>query len=208
MSLPLIFPVDRRKIVGCDLDDVLANFIGKFMEIAHQLYGVNPILRPTSWEWDDINMTSDMVTGVWQVIFNTPEFWTKLSIQPGVSPDKVTLLNAKVKLFFPTARALVVGEDVGVQSAHWLSNKFGLSFPTVIVSNEKGPLAAALKYDYFVDDRPKNCIEVKKARPECRVFMNNASHNQSFDLSDYDIPRVANFDEFADIVLAEIQSEG
>jgi 5'(3')-deoxyribonucleotidase len=207
MSLPLIFPVDTKKVVGCDLDDVLANFIGTFMEIAHRLYGVDKYARPTSWEWDDTQMTAEMVAGVWQEIFQTPYFWEKLAIEPGASLDKMYQLNEKCKVYFPTARALAPGDDVGVQSARWLLNNFHVPFPTVIVSNEKGPLAAALKYDYFIDDRPKNCLEVKQARPECKVFLKTSTHNLSFDLSDKGIPRVADFDTFVDIVLSEISSE-
>lgn len=197
------FPTDPKKVVGCDLDDVLADFIKKFMEIAAKKYGIDPTLRPTSWEWDDINMTAAMVDGVWEEIFKYGDFWTYLDVEEGVDPNKVYELTRRCKVYFPTARALAPGEDVGWQSAWWLHQKFGIAFPTVIVSNEKGPLANALKYDYFIDDRPKNCIEVKKARPECQVFLKTASHNLSFDLTSQGIPRVADFNAFADIVLSE-----
>jgi 5'(3')-deoxyribonucleotidase len=207
MSLPLAFPVDRKKVVGVDLDDVLANFIGKFMEIAHRLYGVDESLRPTSWEWDDINMTEEMVNGVWREIFQTKDFWTLVKVEPGASMEQLQRLDNRCKVYFPTARAFVPGGDVGAQSAWWLNYRFGIRFPTVIVSNEKGPLAAALKYDYFIDDRPKNCIEVKAARPECKVFLKTSSHNLSFDLSDKGIPRIENFDAFADFVLNDVKGE-
>ena len=36
------FLKDTRKVVGCDLDDVLADFIAAFMDIAAQKYGVDP----------------------------------------------------------------------------------------------------------------------------------------------------------------------
>jgi 5'(3')-deoxyribonucleotidase len=207
MSHPLIFPVDKKKIVGCDLDDVLANFIGRFMEIAHRLYGVDENLRPTSWEWDDVNMTEEMVNGVWKEIFATENFWCHVGTEPGASMERLRRLDKHCKLYFPTARAFVPGYDVGWQSSWWLVNNFGLRFPTVIVSNEKGPLAAALKYDYFIDDRPKNCLEVKAARPECKVFLKTSTHNLKFDLSDRGILRIENFDAFADLVLKEVKGE-
>ena len=84
---------------------------------------------------------------------------------------------------------------------------FGITFPTVIVSNEKGPLANALKYDYFVDDRPKNVYEVKSARPECKVFLADSSHNQDSETTlkcaSLQIERIAGFNEFAKLVLEE-----
>lgn len=187
-----------KPVVGCDLDDVLANFIKKFMDIAFDMYGVDPSLRPTSWEWDNADLTKDRINGIWQTITDTYNFWETLEVEPGASHDSVCLLNRESKLYFPTARAYSIGDDIGEQSARWLLNKFNIPFPTVFVSSEKGPLAAALKYDYFIDDRPKNCVEVKKAYPPCKVFLKNASHNQNIELAE--IPRVLNFDEFAGIV--------
>lgn len=196
-----------RPVVGCDLDDVLADFIERFMVIASVNYGVDLNLRPSSWEWDDINMTKEMVDGVWAIISKTTDFWKTLNVVSGVDPWLVNEMQYKAKMYFPTARAVVPGDDIGDQSAYWLRRNFLISFPTVFVSNEKGPLAAALKYDYFIDDRPKNCYEVKSARPECKVFMCDSTHNQAESFSDlnkkYGIHRVSGFNEFARIVISE-----
>lgn len=198
------FLKDTKKVVGCDLDDVLANFIQKFMDIAHELHGVDPTIRPSDWEWTGLGKTPEetvtITEDVWANIIADPFFWVKLDIEPGASRDLVRLLHKQTKMYFPTARAVTAGGvDVGLQSAQWLSNQFGLKFPTVIVGDQKGPLANALKYDFFIDDRPKNCTEVKQARPECEVFLKNASHNQGVVLPG--ISRIADFDSFAKIVL-------
>jgi 5'(3')-deoxyribonucleotidase len=196
-------------VVGCDLDDVLADFIERFMQIAADKYGVDSNLRPTSWEWDDLNMSKEMVDGVWGIISQTTDFWKTLKIVPGVSPYLVRDISQRTKLYFPTARAVVPGDDIGDQSAYWLRKNFEIKFPTVFVSNEKGPLASALKYDYFIDDRPKNCYEVKKARPECKVFMCDSTHNQSelFTATNKElgIERISGFNDFA---IRVMQAEG
>jgi 5'(3')-deoxyribonucleotidase len=193
------FPTDKRLVVASDLDDVLCDFISKFMDIAHEHFDVDPKLRPTSWEWDDVNMTAAMVAGTWDIIHSTPNFWETLDVENGASLQYVSELNRKTRMYFPTARAIVPGRPVEVQSARWLFDNFGLMYPTVVVGNSKGPLAAALKYDYFIDDRPKNCIEVKQASPTTKVFLKNASHNQGVVIPE--IPRVKDFDTFAKIVL-------
>jgi 5'(3')-deoxyribonucleotidase len=175
------FITDTRKVVGCDLDDVLADFIKSFMAIAGKKYGVDPNIRPDSWEWDGVDMTADRVDGTWAEIIAKPYFWETLQVIEGVDRDLFYELYSKSKVYFPTARAATKGGiDVGLQSSRWIQREFGIEHPTVIVSNEKGPLASALKYDYFIDDRPKNCVEVKKALPDCKVFLQNASHNQKF----------------------------
>ena len=193
------FPTDKRLVVASDLDDVLCDFISKFMDIAYEHFDVDPKLRPTSWEWDDVNMTAAMVAGTWDIIHSTPNFWEMLGVENGASLPYVSELNRKTRMYFPTARAIVPGRPVEVQSARWLFDNFGLMYPTVVVGNSKGPLAAALKYDYFIDDRPKNCIEVKQASPTTKVFLKNASHNQGVVIPE--IPRVKDFDTFAKIVL-------
>lgn len=188
-------------VVGMDLDDVLADFIKKFMEIAHEKYGVDPSLRPTSWEWDDVQMTAEMVKGVWEVITATEDFWETLDVIEGVEPRLIQKLDDNVKLYFPTARAFSAGDDVGKQSARWINEHFEIGFPTVIVSSEKGEMAKVLKYDYFVDDRPKNCLDIKAALPDCKVFLVNATHNHAF--SDPRIPRIPNVNYFVRKVLHE-----
>lgn len=190
-------------VVGCDLDDCLADFIEAFVRMAHRMYGRPALdLRPTSWEWDNLGLSKADIDGVWDRIVKIPNFWDGLQVLPGVDPRLVRYLDVRSDLYFPTARARTMGADVANQSAYWLDRNFGIRYPRVIVSNEKGPLAAALKYDYFLDDRAKNCLEVKAARPKCKVFLNDASHNQSFDLTKHGIPRVSGFNEFAKIVLA------
>jgi hypothetical protein len=65
---------------------------------------------------------------------------------------------------------------------------------------EKGPMARALKYDFFIDDRPRNCEDIKKALPDCKVFLKDSSHNRSWLCID-GIQRIGGFNEFAEIVL-------
>lgn len=194
----------RKPVIGCDLDDVLADFIHSFMNIAASKYGVDPEARPTTWEWDGMKWPNgftkeQIVNGCWEEVTNTVNFWETLRVIPGVDRQLVNRLTEEAKVYFPTARAYCVGKDIGVQSAEWLRREFLIPYPTVFVSNEKGPLAAALKYDYFIDDRPINCTTVKKARPECKVFMHDASHNRDITLPE--IPRIQSINEFAQIVL-------
>ena len=87
------------------------------------------------------------------------------------------------------------------QSREWLEDTFGLTFgfykPTVIISDDKGPIAKGLKLDYFIDDRPKNIEEVSTFYPECNSILRRATWNQDFE---YPL-EVANFNEFAREIL-------
>ena len=200
-------PVEKQlKVVGCDLDDVLADFIGNFIRTANSRYGVpeDVSLRPDSWSWDNMGWSKDQLAEMWQLIHDTPDFWSIIPALPNVDRTLVTRLSEKTELYFPTARAQCLGDSVATQSARFLLNNFSIPFPRVIVSNEKGPLAAALKYDYFIDDRDKNCVDVKLARPECEVFLVNSSHNHAFNERTLGIVRVSGFNEAAQLILSEV----
>lgn len=204
-------PIEKRRvIVGCDLDDVLAAFMPRFITMARKR-GFGPIedILPIDWAWSNMGWTKEQQDILWQDLHDTTNFWTQLDPLPQVDQFLVKELANKTVIYFPTARAQSVGNDVSFQSAQWLRWNFGILYPTVIVSNEKGPLAAALKYDYFLDDRPKNCYEVKAARPECKVFLCEASHNPDeetrLNCRCQGIDRIAGFNEFAKLILEEIQ---
>lgn len=184
-----------------DIDDVLADFIKSFMFIAHQLFGVDPEVRPTSWAWDGTGLTSEQLSTIWKFVSSVENFHMSLSTVPGLNTGLVQELDAETKLYLPTARFETPGYDVGRQSAHWLMAKIGLDAPTVFVSSDKGEMAKVLKYDYFIDDRPKNVQEVKAALPDCKVFLCDSCHNKDF--SDPSIPRIANVNDFARVVLAD-----
>ncbi len=196
----------NRPIIGCDLDDVLADFMGVFIGMANAKFAIpsDTSLRPIDWEWSNMGWSPEHMKELWADVANTPNFWTTLPLLKGVNPDKVSQLNESTELYFPTARAHCIGDPVSTQCARWLLNKFSIPFPRVIVSNEKGPLADALKYDYFIDDRGKNCADVKAARPECRVYLVEASHNKMLDTASIGVERVSGINEFTDIVLSQL----
>lgn len=199
----------KRVIVGCDLDDVLVAFMPAFIDMARKAgFGPDDDRKPIDWDWSNMGWTREQQDTLWQQLADTKDFWVHaVKPMPQVDSDLVNLLYESTVMYFPTARARAVGGDVAIQSARWLRWNFGILYPTVIVSNEKGPLAAVLKYDYFLDDRPKNCFEVKRARPECQVFLCESSHNQDYETRRecemLDIPRIAGFNEFAELILEE-----
>lgn len=190
-------------IIGIDLDDVLCNFMDRFLDYARARYGrPAPGSAPIDWEWSNVLPDKDEQAAVWSDALSNPNFWETLAVNAGVTPNVIRELDEKHTLYFPTARVETkAGAPVRKQSAYWLLQKLGITFPTVIVAYEKGPMATALKYDYFIDDRPKNCIDIQKALPNCKVFLKDASHNQPFDAVTNGFTRVKTFDEFAKIIL-------
>lgn len=192
-------------IIGIDLDDVLANFMDTFLSYAHARYGRPAIgSAPIDWEWSNVLPDKNEQAAVWSDALDNAHFWENLEVNAGVTPAVVQELDQKHTLYFPTARVETkTGMSVRKQSAYWLQERLGVWFPTVIVAYEKGPMATALKYDYFIDDRPKNCLDIKAALPNCKVYLKDASHNRQFQILHHPSIEgtVKTFDEFAKIIL-------
>lgn len=190
--------------IGIDLDDCLVDFISEFVRVCNTMFGRPEIgARPSDWEWSNFGLSAAQLDDAWDKIKSTHSFWCDLPIEPGFDVVDFRNFERENEIFFITARVQTLGPLVSKQSAIWLRSKLGISYPTVIVSSTKGPLAQALALDYFIDDRPKNCLEVKGAAPKCRVYLKNSSHNQDFDGRLYGISRVADLREFMNIVREE-----
>jgi 5'(3')-deoxyribonucleotidase len=194
----------KIKTIAFDLDDVLADFMGLFAQMAYKKLGKESVLEaPVDWDWSNWKLSKEELDGLWFDLSQTENFWIGLKPEPGIDNAQLKRLEKKNNLVFPTARALCPGFPVGFQSALWLQMHTGLLAPSVFVSYNKGGLARELKYDYFIDDRPKNVIEVKEAVPECRVFLQDSSHNQTFDEVKYGIVRVRHVNDFMNTIEQE-----
>jgi uncharacterized HAD superfamily protein len=185
--------------IGIDLDDVVADFMSVFSKICYRLFGKpEPGLLPVDWEWSNFHLTNDQIEIAWKEAKRTYNFWEFLPIEEGVDGKLLWDMENEHNVFFITARVPSNGASIKDQSCSWLRDNIGIDYPVVFVTYNKGPLAAALQLDYFIDDRPKNVLEIKKAVPTCRVFLKDSSHNQAF--NDPDIPRIKDLNEFMKIV--------
>lgn len=199
-----------RRVIGVDLDDVLADFMPAYLRFAFERFGRPAIgSMPIDWEWSNILPDPEEQKLVWEDVKAVSNFWETLEVEQGVTPWLVRQLDAEHTVYFPTARVETYGPAPAArQSARWLQYKFGLQYPQVFAALDKKPMAAVLKYDYFIDDRPKNCLDIQSVLPECRVFLKDSSHNQMFKCAgeagqSNAIVRVQDFNDFAKIVLEQ-----
>ncbi len=101
-------------------------------------------------------------------------------------------------MYYITTRAYCDGSPTEKHTASWLSAKFGLSYPTVIVSKNKGAVAAALELDAFIDDNYDNLVSVAMQRPNADLYYRLSPYSV---VGDFDFVDVTGFSEFVDLVL-------
>ena len=121
----------------------------------------------------------------------------------GLSHRLMVDLNDAHDLYFITDRFDTKGLSATRQTVDWIAYYLvGRPPAGVIVAKKKGPVAAALGLDAFLDDKPENCLDVCDAVPNCRVYLCTLPHNLSYKQIDGNyLPRVADFNEFAKLIL-------
>lgn len=193
----------KKLRIGIDVDGVLAEFDAGFAARAREMYG-NPVpgYKPGDWDWTDSGLTKEQIGNVWDVVLNEPRFWYTLPDEPGFSTESLEDLQiAGHELHFITTR-YVTNPNVATpfeQTFDWIVER-GITYPSVIVTGEKGLIAKALNLDVFVDDKPANLEKVRESRPKCRTYLLDQKHNAWFGNKAL-YRRVPSFDAFAQMIL-------
>jgi hypothetical protein len=171
--------------IAFDMDGTLADFASAYAQVEERLFGAaeadHELPAPEARE---IEQHADADTRerttpqperraapldatrhrerVWRTIETTPDFWTTLQpLEPGVIGRLYQLTGEyNWEVFFVTQRPATAGGTVQWQTHKWLVEQ-GFLTPSVIpLSGGRGRAAAALRFDYLIDDRPQNCVDV------------------------------------------------
>ena len=197
--------------IGIDVDDVCANFQKRFVALLHEMYG-RPSLdtAPVDWDWSNCQVSKEELAAAWVKAADTNNLWAKLERLPSFDAETADLLmetHIRHDVWFITNRFDTPGISPLKQTKYWLNRETLMKTPNVLIAKEKGPVATLLQLDAFIDDRPKNCLDVLGALPSARVYLADSSHNKTF-VSDWNearqqpfIPRVADLKEFLKIIL-------
>ena len=183
-----------KPLVGVDLDGVCADFNTRFLQVSRKLLGKpEKGYQPTDFYYEKCGPWSKQEADrVINWLKNIDDFWLSLERLPNTS--QLGKLQNELEYFFITSRFNTVGLPTNYQSEAWLKKQYGLKAPFVIVSQEKGKLAAELELTHFIDDKAENCVAVKDTVPSCQVAVFDASYNRH--LKDPRILRVTNLNNW------------
>lgn len=167
--------------IAIDLDGVLSNFEHTYLNLANKMFGVGiPMVQEyPEWGYVDKFLTKDQSSALWEEIKNDPCFWYELPVD-NVSQQtffRINNLQPNHEIYFITVRA---GVEVKAQTEAWLRDH-GIDNPTVLVVHDKGPVAAGLDLDVFIDDYPKNISSVlRNCGTLCRCYLRAKEYNKDF----------------------------
>jgi 5'(3')-deoxyribonucleotidase len=165
--------------IGLDVDGVLADFNAGYIQLFNSLTGKDIPLdyMPETWFYEEALGIPKVTVDKALEIIQDPEsgFW--LSLDKLAEPD-LDRLCYQNEVYFVTTRP---GEDAKRQTEEWLSMHFGMSYPTVLISDDKGAIARGLKLDVFIDDRDMNLWAVKGASPATTCYVLDYPYNRSVD---------------------------
>ena len=187
--------------IGMDVDGVLANwdegFRLKLIEASGRVL-CPPGFQPETWHWPEaVGYTDEEIKEAHFLSCNDTAFWTRLSpmpgaerflsdiwrlfgnihvlIQNGTVPDPTGLFTPEI--YFITSR---YGPAVKDATHDWISRHGWTPQQTSVLINRhglKGEICKALGINVFIDDRPDNCVDVRRKCPDARVFMLARQHN-------------------------------
>lgn len=168
-------------VIGFDVDGVVAEFVRPYIKLLNSLSDLQlpdaSYDYPTTWDFAErAGVEARDIKEAWRQITTTSFFANLLPMNGARSVLRTLkcLEHEGHNVYFITARP---GPEAKVQTEAWL-DVWGFSRATVLIAAEKGPLAKALKLDYFVDDKPENCLDVYHAIPTCAVYMNDQPYNR------------------------------
>jgi hypothetical protein len=170
-------------IVGVDIDGVLADFNTAYRQRLIDVTGrtlIPPFVggyEPGVWNYatDEYGYTKEEDSAVWKDIIGDDTFWLRLN--PYAEADRFIRSLFDCEVYFITTRP---GKAVKSQSEQWIIDAAPGYTPTVLIAKNaaaKGQLASGLGLTHFIDDRPENCLAVKRAIPSCAVYLLDHKYN-------------------------------
>lgn len=165
-----------KKVIGFDVDGVLADFIWGFTAQGRLMFGTPVTHTNQQKAWDHFEGLGHKEVGeIWTYIKSSTNFWRLL--EACVSDhvfDEIARLNDEHDVYFITSRP---GVQAKQQTEGWLSDR-GIMNPTVIISSDKGYAVQAVKATHYIDDKAGNCVFAKYHNKHTDVFLLDRMYNR------------------------------
>jgi 5'(3')-deoxyribonucleotidase len=196
--------LNNRKIIGVDVDGILANFGRGFVQVVNEVFPEKKVLldfEPNSWGYDEI-LTAEEMDKAWEFLKTVPDFWYRLPSYPENvrALDKAQAYD-NLDIYCITSRVETIGTSALRQTMDWLSVEMCGAVSTIVVKfpSEKIRLLKAIGACAFVDDKLETAIDIDHHSKNCQSFLLDRPWNRVGRPSDLKV--VSNLDEYLNAVV-------
>jgi 5'(3')-deoxyribonucleotidase len=152
-----------------DVDGVAADMVGDLFP------RVDPELKREDFpDWDIFDDLPDAQRKKAYEVLKDPEFWANLSLVDGAKKAIKHLKNFGHKIVWVTAPWPSCARWDEARTS-WIRKHFGDEDEIRITSDKE-----KVEGDCFIDDKPDNIDDYKRAHPNAKVFIFDTPHNRKY----------------------------
>lgn len=167
-----------NKKIGIDIDDVILDFAGAFLEYFNREVGTNYVRSDLTGFYDNLSITVPAYYGksMRQMFDEFPlsEEFKDMPFIPGALPA-IQYLTENYDVSFITARQITESQDHVYNT--WSANE--LPMDKIYFRRDKGVMVKQLGVDVMIDDADHNLERIINTVPTTRVLLFNQPWNQS-----------------------------
>lgn len=163
-----------KRVVVFDVDGVLADFIYAFTTAGDRMFpGQYVVERSVDRKrWHGMSARTDQK--IWDMIHEQPSWWKSL---PAMVDDdtfeRINRLCANDAVYFVTARHVSAKQP----TEQWL-REHGVKNPTVVLSDKKGDVCAAVGATHAIDDKIGNAVAISYIARKTRAYVLDREYNR------------------------------
>lgn len=165
-----------KPVVGIDCDGILSNFTHDFTKLANGIHGSPIIFDREIDTWlsgQTYGLSKKEFSQIWDAVDDS--FWEGLA--PCCSQyefDRLAEIADDGRLYVITNRK----SPASAATKRWL-NRFGIGHAILVHTKDKEEAVRQTGVDYFIDDRPRNCLQALDAG--AKSFIMDWKYNRGFE---------------------------
>ncbi len=158
----------KKKRFLCDVDSVTADFVEVYLDILRHLNVRSNVTHEDVHLWDvgqALSLTDDVLAAVHEHLY-APGVASSLPVLPG-SVEGIAAISAVTDFWFVTS-PLNKNPTWEFERRRWISRVHNEELSKRVFSVPKKHI---IKGDFFLDDKPSNCLEYAEENPDSVVFL-------------------------------------
>lgn len=188
-----------NKIIGVDLDGVIADIVAQLVRFSRTEYGLD--LSPSTFESENIETCTPISAEQLRRLFCDPKFFRTMRAIQGARRSLARLVVAGFTVHIVTDRFWYPG--IHDDTRHWISQRtIPASAVVFATKSEKQTVARDLEFRWFIEDQRSNANLLSNV---CRVLLIDRPYNQG--MLAPKVQRIKSLNVATEIILQDLLQE-